>query len=162
MRYRFLWTTVDAISARLRTLQSARRTAADFAPDLMWWTASAPGIAMSHRLEAIPGIGSITASAIAATVTDAALFKSGRQLAAWIGLVPRQNSSGVKDRLGRISKQATLISAGFSSSGRTRFSASAGTAKGRRRVGLPSFWRRSRTTSSLLLWQPRWRGSSGR
>ena len=42
---------------------------------------------------------------IAATVTDASLFKSGRQLAAWIGLVPRQNSSGGKDRLGRISKQ---------------------------------------------------------
>ena len=60
---------------------------------------------LSRRLETIPGIGPITASAIAATVTDATLFKSGRQLAAWIGLVPRQNSSGGKDRLGRISKQ---------------------------------------------------------
>jgi transposase len=59
---------------------------------------------LSRRLETIPG-GPITASAIAATVTDASLFKSGRQLAAWIGLVPRQNSSGGKDRLGRISKQ---------------------------------------------------------
>lgn len=38
-------------------------------------------------------------------MTDASLFKSGRQLAAWLGLVPRQNSSGGKDRLGRISKQ---------------------------------------------------------
>lgn len=60
---------------------------------------------LSRRLETIPGIGPITASAIAATVSDATLFKSGRQLAAWIGLVPRQNSSGGKDRLGRISKQ---------------------------------------------------------
>lgn len=60
---------------------------------------------LSRRLETIPGIGPITASAITATVTDATLFKSGRQLAAWIGLVPRQNSSGGKDRLGRISKQ---------------------------------------------------------
>ncbi len=60
---------------------------------------------LSRRLETIPGIGPITASAITATVTDASLFKSGRQLAAWIGLVPRQNSSGGKDRLGRISKQ---------------------------------------------------------
>ncbi|MER9390391.1 IS110 family transposase [Mesorhizobium sp. M0435] len=59
----------------------------------------------SLRLETIPGIGPITASAIAATVTDPSLFKSGRQLAAWLGLVPRQNSSGGKDRLGRISKQ---------------------------------------------------------
>ncbi|SDK63908.1 transposase [Mesorhizobium muleiense] len=58
-----------------------------------------------RRLETIPGIGPITASAIVATVTDASLFKSGRQLAAWLGLVPRQNSSGGKDRLGRISKQ---------------------------------------------------------
>lgn len=60
---------------------------------------------LSRRLETIPGIGPITASAIAATVTDASLFKSGRQLAAWIGLVPRQNSSGGRERLGRISKQ---------------------------------------------------------
>ncbi|ESZ01969.1 hypothetical protein X737_38780 [Mesorhizobium sp. L48C026A00] len=60
---------------------------------------------LSRRLETVPGMGPITASAIAATVTDVALFKSGRQLAAWIGLVPRQNSSGGKDRLGRISKQ---------------------------------------------------------
>ncbi|RWQ13726.1 MULTISPECIES: IS110 family transposase [unclassified Mesorhizobium] len=60
---------------------------------------------LSRRLETIPGIGPITASAIVATVTDASLFKSGRQLAAWLGLVPRQNSSGGKDRLGLISKQ---------------------------------------------------------
>ncbi|PHZ85119.1 transposase [Paremcibacter congregatus] len=39
------------------------------------------------------------------TITDASLFRSGRQLAAWLGLVPRQNSSGGKDRLGRITKQ---------------------------------------------------------
>ncbi|MFS2155646.1 IS110 family transposase, partial [Rhizobium sp. Rhizsp42] len=63
------------------------------------------GNELSRRLETIPGIGPITASAIAATVADASLFRSGRQLAAWIGLVPRQNSSGGKDRLGRISKQ---------------------------------------------------------
>lgn len=59
----------------------------------------------SRRLETIPGIGPITASAIAATITDARLFSSGRQLAAWIGLVPRQNSSGGKERLGHISKK---------------------------------------------------------
>jgi transposase len=59
----------------------------------------------SRRLETIPGIGPITASAIAATITDASLFRSGRDLAAWIGLVPRQNSSGGKARLGHISKK---------------------------------------------------------
>jgi transposase len=61
--------------------------------------------ATSRRLETIPGIGPITASAIAATVTDPSLFRSGRQLAAWLGLVPRQNSSGGKDRLGHITKK---------------------------------------------------------
>ena len=59
----------------------------------------------SRRLETIPGIGVIAATAIAATVTDPAVFKSGREFAAWIGLVPRQNSSGGKERLGGISKQ---------------------------------------------------------
>ena len=59
----------------------------------------------SRRLEAIPGVGVITATALVATVGDASQFKSGRQLAAWLGLVPKQNSSGGKDRLGRISKR---------------------------------------------------------
>ncbi len=60
---------------------------------------------VSRRLESIPGIGVIGATAIAATITDPSAFKSGRDLAAWIGLVPRQNSTGGKVRLGRISKQ---------------------------------------------------------
>jgi len=60
---------------------------------------------ISRRLETIPGIGPITASALAVTVTDPTLFRSGRHLAAWLGLVPRQNSSGGKARLGGISKQ---------------------------------------------------------
>jgi transposase len=60
---------------------------------------------LSLRLETIPGVGPVTASALSATITDASLFKSGRQMAAWLGLVPRQNSSGGRERLGRISKQ---------------------------------------------------------
>ncbi len=59
----------------------------------------------SLRLETTPGIGPITASALASSVTDPHIFKSGRGMAAWIGLVPRQNSSGGKERMGRISKQ---------------------------------------------------------
>jgi transposase len=59
----------------------------------------------SRRLETIPGIGVIGATAIAATITDPSAFKSGRDLAAWIGLVPRQNSTGGKQKLGSISKQ---------------------------------------------------------
>jgi len=59
----------------------------------------------SQQLETIPGIGPITASALAATIADPEVFRSGRELAAWIGLVPRQNSTGGKQRMGRISKQ---------------------------------------------------------
>jgi transposase len=60
---------------------------------------------VSKRLEGIPGIGVIGATAITATVTDPSQFKSGRDLAAWIGLVPKQYSTGGKVKLGSISKQ---------------------------------------------------------
>ena len=58
----------------------------------------------SQRLATIPGIGIITATALAASVPDPGMFRSGREFAAFLGLVPRQNSSGGKERLGRISK----------------------------------------------------------
>jgi len=59
----------------------------------------------SKRLATIPGIGVLGASAITATVTDPSAFRSGRDFAAWIGLVPRQDSTGGKQKLGPISKQ---------------------------------------------------------
>jgi transposase len=59
----------------------------------------------SRRLEEIPGVGSIVATALVAEVGDWKAFSSGRNLAAWIGLVPKQHSTGGKDRLGGISKQ---------------------------------------------------------
>ena len=59
----------------------------------------------SKRLETIPGFGVIVSTAVVATMTDPKAFKTGREFAAWIGLVPRQNSTGGKDRLGSISKQ---------------------------------------------------------
>jgi transposase len=59
----------------------------------------------SRRLATIPGIGVVTASAIIAAIGDGRHFRSSREFAAWIGLVPRQNSSGGKERLGRISKK---------------------------------------------------------
>ncbi len=58
----------------------------------------------SQRLATIPGVGVLTATALAASVTDPSQFRSGRQFAAFLGLVPRQNSSGGKERLGRITK----------------------------------------------------------
>ena len=59
----------------------------------------------SRRLEEIPGVGPIVATALVAEVGDWKAFSSGRSLAAWIGLVPKQHSTGGKERLGGISKQ---------------------------------------------------------
>jgi transposase len=59
----------------------------------------------SRRLDDCPGIGPALATALVATVADPKVFRSGRNFSAWIGLVPKQHSSGGKDRLGSISKQ---------------------------------------------------------
>lgn len=61
--------------------------------------------AASRKLAKIPGIGPLTASALVASIGDAKSFKNGRQLAAWLGLVPRQNSTGGKQTLLGISKR---------------------------------------------------------
>ena len=59
----------------------------------------------SKRLDAIPGVGPVLATALVASVADPKAFRSGRDFSAWIGLVPKQNSSGGKERLGNISKR---------------------------------------------------------
>jgi transposase len=60
---------------------------------------------MSMRLDDCPGVGPALATALVATVADPKVFRSGRNFSAWIGLVPKQHSSGGKDRLCSISKQ---------------------------------------------------------
>jgi transposase len=60
---------------------------------------------LSKRLDEIPGVGPALATALVASVADPKAFRSGRDFSAWIGLVPKQNSSGGKDRLGSISKR---------------------------------------------------------
>jgi transposase len=87
-----LATQIEAIKVRVLALERQL---------LEWHRASAA----SQRLAAIPGIGPITATAIVATVSDAARFTSGRQFAAWIGLVPKQHSSGGRERMGGLSKR---------------------------------------------------------
>ena len=90
---------LHALAAQLRALSSeVDRLEAQI---LAWHRADET----SRRLAMIPGIGPITASAISAAVPDASLFRSGRQFAAWLGLTPRANSSGGKERLGGITKQ---------------------------------------------------------
>jgi len=61
--------------------------------------------AVSRRLASIPGVGPLTAMAIASTVPDPGMFRSGREFAAWLGLTPKSHSSGGKDKRGRISKR---------------------------------------------------------
>ena len=68
---------------------------------IMAWHKTNP---VSRRLVTIPGIGPLIATAIAATVPDPDVFRGGREFAAWLGLVPRQRSTGGKQRLGRISR----------------------------------------------------------
>jgi transposase len=92
----------DCLLVLGQQLQELQRKIGEVERALHAWHRSSE---VSRRLETIPGIGAITASALAVTVTDPTLFRSGRHLAAWLGLVPRQNSSGGKERLGGISKQ---------------------------------------------------------
>ena len=73
--------------------------------------------AVSQRLASIPGIGPIIATAIATTVADPNVFRSGREFAAWLGLVPRQNSTGGKPGWAASPSAATVICVGCSSMG---------------------------------------------
>ncbi|MDB5594038.1 MAG: putative family transposase [Hyphomicrobiales bacterium] len=65
------------------------------------WRKASP---TAQALKTIPGVGPLISAALAAHVADPSVFRSGRDFAAWLGLVPRQNSSGGKERLGRITK----------------------------------------------------------
>jgi len=91
-----------ALEILIRRLEDLSAEIAALDRELQAWHA---GNEASRRLAAIPGIGVITATAIAATVTDPRQFRSGRQFAAWLGLTPQQHSTGGRERLGHISKQ---------------------------------------------------------
>lgn len=94
----------DAVKVVARLSQQALDAHAqlrEIERDLLVWQR---GSDLATRLLTIPGIGPIGATAIAASVADPRQFRSGRQFAAWLGLTPLQNSSGGKERLGRITK----------------------------------------------------------
>jgi len=90
---------VTALGAQLRTLKAQ---ILQFDRMIMAWHRSSEA---SRRLDDIPGVGPVLATALVASVADPKVFRSGRDFSAWIGLVPKQNSSGGKDRLGNISKR---------------------------------------------------------
>ena len=88
-----------ALGAQLRRL---KEQILEFDRQIMAWHRSDE---TSRRLRYIPGVGPMLATALVASVADPKAFRSGRNFSAWIGLVPKQHSSGGKDRLGSISKQ---------------------------------------------------------
>jgi transposase len=90
---------LTALGAHLRRL---KEQILEFDRMIMAWHRSSEA---SKRLDAIPGVGPMLATALVASVADPKAFRSGRNFSAWIGLVPKQHSSGGKDRLGSISKQ---------------------------------------------------------
>ena len=90
---------LEVLAVQIEQIEAA---VAAIEKQLMAWHKSN---AVSQRLATIPGIGPIIATAIAATVAEPSGFRSGREFAAWLGLVPRQNSTGGKSRLGGISKR---------------------------------------------------------
>jgi transposase len=90
---------VDALGAQLQTLKTQ---ILQFDRMITAWHRSSEA---SRRLDEIPGVGPVLATALVASVADPKVFRSGRDFSAWIGLVPKQNSSGGKDRLGSISKR---------------------------------------------------------
>ena len=90
---------VAALGAQLQTLKAQ---ILKFDRMISAWHRSSE---VSRRLDDIPGVGPALATALVASVADPKVFRSGRDFSAWIGLVPKQNSSGGKDRLGNISKR---------------------------------------------------------
>ncbi len=89
---------IAGLSEQVLDLQSKL---GDLERELLVWHRSSD---VAKRLATIPGIGTVCATALAASVSDPHQFRSGRQFAAWLGLTPLQHSSGGKERLGRISK----------------------------------------------------------
>ena len=90
---------VAALGAQLRALKAQ---ILEFDRQIMLWHRSHE---TSKRLDEVPGVGPTLATALVASIADPKAFRSGRDFSAWIGLVPKQHSSGGKDKLGSISKQ---------------------------------------------------------
>ena len=92
----------ECVVALGRQLQLLQAQILDFDRRINAWHRSNE---FSRRLDEIPGVGPALATALVASVADPKAFRSGRDFSAWIGLVPKQNSSGGKERLGSITKQ---------------------------------------------------------
>ena len=116
----------------------------------------------SKRLKSIPGIGLIGATAIAATVPDPKVFGSGRDFAAWIGLVPREDSTGGKQKLGPISKRGDRYLRRILVVGACAVLRYARACSRRSILGSQSFSNANRSRWSRWRLPTRWRASPGR
>jgi transposase len=102
---------IAALGTQLRVLKAQ---VLNFDRQIMAWHRSNE---TSKRLDEIPGVGPVLATALVASVADPKAFRSGRDFSAWIGLVPKQYSSGGKDKLGSISKQGDRYLRGLFTAG---------------------------------------------
>jgi transposase len=100
-----------ALGAQLRMLKAQ---ILEFDRKIMAWHRSDN---LSKRLDEVPGVGPALATALVASIADPKVFRSGRDFSAWIGLVPKQNSSGGKAKLGSISKQGDRYLRGLFTAG---------------------------------------------
>lgn len=91
----------DCLEALGQQLQMLKAQILEFDRRITAWHRSSE---LSRRLDDLPGVGPALATALVASVTDPKAFRSGRDFSAWIGLVPKQNSSGGKEKLGNITK----------------------------------------------------------
>ena len=116
---------------------------------------------VTQRLMTVPGVGPVIATALVALAPAANIFRRGRDFAAWLGLVPRQHSSGGKERLGRTTKMGERSLRRLLTLGASSVTKVAARDPDKAGAWLAGFWRASRACWSPSRWQTRWRGSSG-
>ena len=134
-----------ALGAQLRRL---KEQILEFDRMIMTWHRSHEA---SRRLDAIPGVGPVLAPALVASIADPKAFRSGRNFSAWIGLVPKQHSSGGRDRLGSISKQGDRYLRSLFMAGALAVIRYARIHGSRHRPWLTACWRGGRPRSAIAL-----------
>ena len=148
-----------ALASVVAQIKAIQAEIAGLEKELLAWHRSSEA---SQRLGVIPGVGVITATALVATVGDASQFRSGRQFAAFPGLVPRQSSSGGRDRLGRISKRGDGYLRRLLVHGSRPSCAGPGRARSGVRPGWKDCSTAGRPMSCWWPWRTRWPALSGR
>ena len=148
----------EALGSLVEQLHSAQARIKQLEATLLAWHRSNQA---SRRLATIPGVGVITATALVATIGDGAQFRSGRQLSAWLGLVPRQHSSDARTGWGGSRSAGMAISGACSCMVREACCAGAAPSRARGLAGPTGSWRGGRQTSCWSPWPIRPPASPG-